>query len=92
MAFTQVMRKYESLYARPLPARGNIPLREPSDNSSAADKRINKKSSHSILKGYLAPTIATKTRHSLGAVERYIRDFSRRDGFARSGAPALLQA
>lgn len=27
------------------------------------------------LKGYLAPTIATNTNHSLDAVERYIRDF-----------------
>ncbi len=44
-------------------------------NSLAADKLISKKLLRLYLEGYLAPTIATKTKHSSDAVERYIRDF-----------------
>lgn len=68
MTTGQYVREYESLYGRALPTRGNI-------------QRIGSGQTHKqeiialYLKGYLAPTIATKTNHSLDAVERYIRDF-----------------
>jgi len=64
----QYVHEYESLYSRPLPTRGNIQL--------IGGGQTHKQEIITLyLKGYLAPTIATKTNHSLDAVERYIRDF-----------------
>ncbi len=68
MTAGQYTREYESLYSRPLPTRGNIQL--------IGSGQTHKQEIIALyLKGYLAPTIATKTKHSLDAVERYIRDF-----------------
>lgn len=62
------VREFESLYDRKLPTRGNIQL--------IGGGQTHKQEIIALyLKGYLAPTIATKTNHSLEAVERYIRDF-----------------
>lgn len=64
----QYVREYESLYSRPLPTRGNIQLLGSGQTHKYEIIAL-------YLKGYLAPTIATKTKHSRDAVERYIRDF-----------------
>ena len=68
MTAGQYTREYESLYSRPLPTRGNIQL--------IGSGQTHKQEIIALyLKGYLAPSIATKTKHSRDAVERYIRDF-----------------
>jgi hypothetical protein len=64
----QYVREFESLYGHKLPTRGNVQL--------IGSGQTHKQEIIALyLKGYLAPTIATKTKHSLEAVERYIRDF-----------------
>jgi hypothetical protein len=68
MTTGQYVREYASLYSRPLPTRGNIQL--------IGGGQTHKQEIIALyLKGYLAPSIATKTNHSLDAVEQYIRDF-----------------
>lgn len=68
MTAGQYVREFESLYDRKLPTRGNVQL--------IGSGQTHKQEIITLyLKGYLAPTIATKTNHSLDAVERYIRDF-----------------
>jgi len=64
----EYVREFESLYDRKLPTRGNVQL--------IGSGQTHKQEIIALyLKGYLAPTIATKTNHSRDAVERYIRDF-----------------
>jgi hypothetical protein len=64
----EYLREYQSLYGRTLPTRGSVQL-------------IGGGQTHKLqiiglhLKGYLVPTICTKTNHSKEAVERYINDF-----------------
>ena len=68
MTAGQYVREFASLYGRQLPTRGNIQL--------IGGGQTHKQDIIGLyLKGYLAPTIATKTHHSRDAVERYIRDF-----------------
>lgn len=68
MTAGQYVREYHSLYGRPLPTRGNVQL--------IGGGQTHKQQIITLyLKGFLAPTIATKTNHSRDAVERYIRDF-----------------
>jgi len=68
MTTGQYCREYDSLYSRPLPTRGTI--------QQIGSGQTHKQEIIALyLKGFLAPTIATKTNHSLDAVERYIRDF-----------------
>jgi hypothetical protein len=64
----ECLQEYQGLYNRALPTRGNIQL----IGGGQTHKRIIV-ALH--LKGYLVPTIATKTNHSKESVERYIRDF-----------------
>jgi len=62
------VREYQSLYARPLPTRGNVQL--------IGGGQTHKQEIISLyLQGYLVPFICQKTNHSKEAVERYIRDF-----------------
>jgi hypothetical protein len=64
----EYVREFESLYQRKLPTRGNVQL-------IGSGQTHKQEIIAFYLKGYLAPTIAAKTHHSLDAVERYIRDF-----------------
>jgi hypothetical protein len=64
----EYIREYQSIYNRQLPTRGNIQL--------IGGGQTHKQEIIALhIKGYLVPTICTKTNHSKEAVERYINDY-----------------
>jgi hypothetical protein len=64
----QYVREYHNLYSRPLPTRGNV--------QQIGSGQTHKKEIITLhLKGYLVPSICTKTNHSKESVERYIHDY-----------------
>jgi hypothetical protein len=64
----EYLREYQSLYGRTLPTRGSVQL--------IGGGQTHKQQIITLhLKGYLVPSICTKTSHSKEAVERYINDF-----------------